>query len=320
MAKVGSLYLKGAKGKLAGATLYQANGETMIRDIVTPKNPKTGAQTAQRVIMNTVIKNYSAMKEIVNHSFEGRTMGQQNMARFVQLNSRKLRDLAARMPLANVYNFIPVGSTTFIPCESWVAEGTLPNVNAAVDATAKKGTVGLAANTYQGVIDNYNLQRGDQLTFLTVEKVNGEYKFFYARVILDPHDAKGDVAALSSAFISNGVIGTPSDRNEGSFSSLAFADNAISFAIGGGSVVAAAVIVSRKVGSYWFRSNAKLAVSVTALGSDAMSLADALAQSQQVSASIDTGSNVYLNNAGQYGNAETGDTGGGTGGGPSTEG
>ena len=57
-------WLKGGKGKLAGATVYQQNGETMMREVVSPTNPKTEKQIIQRIIMHTVMQSYSKMKEI----------------------------------------------------------------------------------------------------------------------------------------------------------------------------------------------------------------------------------------------------------------
>ena len=51
MAKTG-FWLKGATGKLAGAALQKgANGETIMREIVTPKNPQTEAQMIQRIVV-----------------------------------------------------------------------------------------------------------------------------------------------------------------------------------------------------------------------------------------------------------------------------
>lgn len=51
MAKTG-FWLHGATGKLAGATMSKgANGETIMREVVTPKNPKTEGQSIQRIIM-----------------------------------------------------------------------------------------------------------------------------------------------------------------------------------------------------------------------------------------------------------------------------
>ena len=64
-------WLKGGKGKLAGATVYQQNGETVMREVVSPTNPKTEKQIIQRIIMHTVMQAYSKMKEICDHSFEG---------------------------------------------------------------------------------------------------------------------------------------------------------------------------------------------------------------------------------------------------------
>ena len=43
-------WLKGGKGKLAGATVYQQNGETVMREVVSPTNPKTEKQIIQRII------------------------------------------------------------------------------------------------------------------------------------------------------------------------------------------------------------------------------------------------------------------------------
>ncbi len=71
MAKVG-FWLKGAKGKLAGSTIYKdGNGDTVMREVVSPANPQTDAQMIQRIIMHTVMSAFSKMKAITDHSFEG---------------------------------------------------------------------------------------------------------------------------------------------------------------------------------------------------------------------------------------------------------
>ena len=43
MAKTG-FWLKGANGKLAGATIYQSNGETIMREVVKGTDAKTTGQ------------------------------------------------------------------------------------------------------------------------------------------------------------------------------------------------------------------------------------------------------------------------------------
>lgn len=57
MAKSG-FWLRGAKGKLAGTTLYQSAGRTLQREIVTPKNPQSDNQMMQRVALATTSKFY----------------------------------------------------------------------------------------------------------------------------------------------------------------------------------------------------------------------------------------------------------------------
>ncbi len=63
-------WLKGGKGKLAGATVYQQNGETVMREVVSPTNPKTEKQIIQRIVMHTVMQSYSKMKDISDESGE----------------------------------------------------------------------------------------------------------------------------------------------------------------------------------------------------------------------------------------------------------
>ena len=81
MAKVKG-YMEGNVGKVGNITYYRdsATGETVTRKIVTPKNPKTNAQTVQRVIAKQVGAMYSMMQEIADHSFQGKAKGAQCVA------------------------------------------------------------------------------------------------------------------------------------------------------------------------------------------------------------------------------------------------
>lgn len=104
MAKAG-FWLRGAKGKLAGASMGKgADGQTIMREIVTPKNPRTPAQLYQRAIMATVMRAYGAGKEIFDHSFEGKSVGSQNQREFLSRNARILRALIA----GEVNSLVPV--------------------------------------------------------------------------------------------------------------------------------------------------------------------------------------------------------------------
>ena len=96
-------WLRGGKGQLAGATVYKdGNGDTVMREVVTPSNPKTQAQMVQRIIMHTVMTAYSKMKEICDHSFEGTRKGRDTMSLFMKENVQKCRAAVAEMQAQGV--------------------------------------------------------------------------------------------------------------------------------------------------------------------------------------------------------------------------
>ena len=114
-----------------------ANGETIMREIVTPKNPQTDAQLIQRVIMATVMKAYGAMKEITDHSFEGYTAGQQTMGRFQSLNAKALRtriedEIHQGYDLGSIFAFSKLSDARFVPGDYIISAGSLPTVLASV--------------------------------------------------------------------------------------------------------------------------------------------------------------------------------------------
>lgn len=311
MAKTG-FWLNGAKGKVAGVTVYQSNGETVMREIKKSiKNPKTKAQLIQRIITKTVMKQYSAMKAICDHSFEGVTAGANCMARFATINNTLLRERIAKAQqegdaFSEMYNFIPLKTAKFIPVNVQLSEGSLPQINLSNVADVASFIIG-NNNTYEGALNHLGLERGDQLTFITVEGINGNYQFNFCRVILDPREEDGSAAPLSTAFIGeNNNVVKPSFRNEGSFETLNYrqADGSVNFYIKSDSVVAAAVIASRKVNNEWLRSKAILATAVASFdAADYISLQEALDLAIQ-GTEIYTDSERYLNNAGVGGPQE----------------
>lgn len=305
MAKTG-FWLNGAKGKVAGTTIYQSNGETVMRVINrSVKNPRTTAQLIQRIITKTVAKQYSAMKAICDHSFEGVTAGANTMARFRSINNNILRERIAKAQqegdaFSEMYNFIPLKSSKFIPVAVQLSEGSLPQVimQGATDiASCSLGRT----NTYEGVLNYLGLERGDQLTFVTVEKINGSYQFCFARVILDPREEDGSAAPLSTPFIGeNNNIVKPSFRNEGTFRTLTLlTEPGVTNFVIKEEVTAAAVIVSRKVNNEWLRSKAMLEVADDGgyLEGDYISLQEALDLAIE-GTDIYTDAKRYLNNAG----------------------
>lgn len=314
MAKTG-FWLNGAKGKVAGTTIYQSNGETVMRVINrSVKNPRTTAQLIQRIITKTVAKQYSAMKEICDHSFEGVTAGANTMAKFRSVNNTLLRERIAAAQKAGskfdeIFNFIPLKTNKLLPVAVQVSEGSLPRMAAVSNVDTASLPVPEADNTYQGIITALNLERGDQLTFVTIEVINesGDLGFYFARVILDPREADGTAAPLSTKFVENGAIVKPSFRNEGDFRHFSYVageaatGNKIGFSFYE-SVKAAAVIASRKVNNDWLRSTEVMSLSPD-LTDNEVSLQEALDLAIQ-GTEIYTDSQRYLNNAGVGGPQE----------------
>lgn len=308
MAKVG-FWLKGSKGKLAGATMYQQNGSTVMREIVSPSNPKTNAQLLQRIIMHTIMGSYSLMKEICDHSFEGIKKGQDTMSYFMKQNVQFAREKIATMQQQGssayqMYNFSPLGMKGFTPNQYQVAMGSLPRIDCNIidDETQLAYISGFSANTYADVIAKLGLRRGDQLTFCLVNTYGSAYgqcEFKFARVILDPTNADGTPAPLTSAFVGeNGKINLASIRNEGNFYFAFNERNQITFGleqnIGG---FGAFVIASRKGSDgNWLRSTTYM--SYIEGENDSYSLGMCLDMAKNGSSSVYTANSLYLNNAG----------------------
>ena len=330
MAKTG-FWLRNAKGKLAGATLYQQNGETVMREVVSPSNPKTERQMIQRVIMHTCMQAYSFMKNICDHSFEGMKKGQDTMAYFMQRNLQIARMKVSEVQQAgqtlyNAYNFSPLKMKMFAPNQYQVSMGSLPQVASTMmeEDTAAVYIPSIKTNTYQAVIDALGLQRGDQLTFIVIGTSTpsnyNSLQFHYCRVILDPTNADFTQAPLSTPFLdAQGHINLPSVRNEGNFFFKIDANDGLRFTKNGETIFAGTAIVSREVNGNWLRSTAYLNYN----GGEIYSLQECLDMAESGNATIYAPSSQYLNNAGQGGGVAaqqgsgSGDSGSGSGSGDS---
>lgn len=295
-----------ARGKVGSIVFSRNNGKQVTRAKAEKvRNPQTEKQVLQRILLNTISQAYSRMSAITDHSFEGKITPAENMAAFMKRNMNDLRSkissaVAAGQSFSDIFNFTPIGSANFVYNPLVISMGALPKVpviSVKSGTGAKTGAV--AANTYQGVIDAFNLQRGDQLTFINICEDNmGNKYFYYNRVILNPVNDNGVNLPLSTAFIADGEIVSPSPKNEGSFAALQYAADGITFAIGNTDVKAAAVIVSREKGDgSWSRSEASLILDPTAIEEsiDAMTLQDAIDAFSENSVGLDN--SKYLNNA-----------------------
>ncbi len=279
------------------------------------KNPKTTAQTLQRVLVKVVAFAYAMLKSICSHSFEGVSNGFQCMNMFKKVNLKDLREHAATLQnsgqnLRQFYQFMPLQSNKWTPFAAIVSQGHLPEVKVGIDAEGGHvAYVNSPGNTYADIISAWGLQRGDQLSFVTVQKPEGKYEVNLARIILNPRNADGSGAPMTTEIVNSaGEFPCSNWKNQLNFSRFEFDTDHFNFVLGrGGIVVAAGIIVSRKDKSGdWFRSNCKLVLNEAGLGSDLCSLYEAVEKSY-TTAEIDLESEYYLNNAGAGGTGVTSD-------------
>ena len=316
-----------ARGKVGSLVFSRQNGKQVTRaKAETVRNPQTEKQIVQRIILNTISQAYSRMAAITDHSFEGKSNPSENMAAFMKRNMNELRSKISRAVDAGnsfeeITNFAPIGTSNFVYNPLVISMGALPKIPV-ISVTSGTGakTGAVTANTYQAVIDAFGLQRGDQLTFVNiVEDAQGNKYFYYSRVIMNPVDAEGNNLPLSTEFINQGAIVSPSPKNEGQFAALNFDTTGITFAVGNKTVKAAAVIVSREKGDgSYARSEATLVLDENAIDEsvDMCNLQDAIDQFQENGVGLDN--SKYLNNASSKGSAASGS--GSDGGGGSTGG
>ena len=279
------------------------------------KNPKTTAQTLQRVLVKVVGMAYAMLRAICNHSFEDVSNGYGCMNKFRKLNLKYLRERAATLQnsgqsLRQFYQFIPLQNDNWTPIAAIISQGSLPEVSVGIDAAGgHKAYVNAPSRTYADFVNSWGLQRGDQLTFVTVQKREGKYGVNYARIVLNPRNADGSGAPMTTEIVnSEGEFPYCHWKNRLNFSTFEYDTDHFNFVLGrGGDVVAAGIIVSRKDKSGgWFRSNCQLVLNEAGLGSDLCSLAEAVEKSY-ASYDIDMESEFYLNNAGTSGTGSTED-------------
>lgn len=293
----GNMLLGHARGAVGSLVFSRANGKQIVRaraEVV--KNPQTQAQMIQRIILNTVCQAYSKMSAITDHSFEGLEPGQESMSYFMKRNLSLLRttlaeigDLDAGSPC-----FSPLGTNGLASNTYVVAKGKLAEI--IPEAVSSGGiAIALAGNTYQDVCNAIGAQRGDQLTIVTVcgQDYNNQ-KFNYSRIILDPRESDGTAADMDTAFLQEGVIVKPNDRNENTGHIYSYDSGEFLVSDAAGATNMAAAIQSRQnTDGTWLRSNAALILAEGAsIGYSMQASLDAFA-----SGGIDVENPLYLNNA-----------------------
>ena len=131
----GNLFLGLGRKSVGDVVFYKRKGSTeqMARARNRkPNNPRSDKQLYQRAIMATVMQAYSAGKAIFDHSFEGKSVPDGSMNRFMSLNLRKLRaaiaeDLAGAGSNPTPGRVVAPGAVTPVPFAYRISEGSYVN-------------------------------------------------------------------------------------------------------------------------------------------------------------------------------------------------
>lgn len=192
MAK-GNLFMGMGKGKIGDIVLSRQNGVQISRARNrNPKNPRSNAQLYQRMIMATIMQAYSAGKEIFDHSFQGKSVGSENMREFMSRNLRSLRgalatEIKQSVPLAEKkVRVVSPASATPVPVNGLVAaQGSLtqmlfklvPKTAEAVMSVTINGDAA-STTTVEDWLQSLDLRRGDIYTIVAFVADPSETRFY----------------------------------------------------------------------------------------------------------------------------------------------
>lgn len=244
-------------GSTKNFTFSELNGKQITKErVYRVKNPRTMGQMRQRMLMTTIGAAYSYLKVIADHSFEGKTVGQQCMAEFMRLNLNKFRD-ASKNDKAT-YAFNSYRDKLINPMRFILSKGSLPEMPFVVNTLNQ---IELSYNvgeikTAKDVYDAMGIQEGDLVTFIWVvgnsSLVKNVFQYTPSRL---------NIVRLYAN--KTGVVATPHDAFtfDANHSDLDINVNKSTDVLKLTTTEAnfGAVILSRQAGGTWLRSNSSMA-------------------------------------------------------------
>lgn len=181
------------RGSTKNFTFAVFNGKQVTKEKAEQvKNPRTLAQMRNRMILTTSSAAYAAMKEIVDHSFQGFVYGLQNMSRFQSVNNKLLR--ANLQATTSQFAYANYGDARVLPGAYVISEGSLAPIPSAMFACAITGANSVAFTLQPGVtaeqvtadaiIAALGLQVGELATLCFLADCGTEtgYKFGFIRL------------------------------------------------------------------------------------------------------------------------------------------
>ena len=263
------------RGSTKSHTYSVFNGQQVTKDRVdTVKNPRSEAQMIQRMVMNTVGAAYSSMKEIVDHSFEGKTYGLNSMMYFSSKNANAVRasvDVEEPNFAFTMYKYRGLMKGKWL-----ISEGTLASTlikGAADHASASQtivtfGTLTDSTITADALMAQVGAIAGDMATvcFARGFETWGQQEFGFVRFKF----LKGGTEALTAGNLSQYVeieSNLPISVALGNAAAAAVFSITVTSAVGGLDTVDAPMICtihSRQADGKWLRSTENFAVPANA--------------------------------------------------------
>lgn len=243
-------------GSTKNFTFSELNGAQITKErVYKVKNPRTMAQMRQRMLMTTIGAAYSYLKVIADHSFEGKTVGQQCMGEFMRVNLNKFREGAQDDNAGYAFNSFK--DKLINPMRYILSAGSLPelpfvaNTANQIEMSYNVGDITTAKDVY----DAMGIKEGDLVTFVWVigdsSLTKGVFNYTPSRlnIVRLYADKVGAVAKPHDAFTF--------DANHSDLDiNVTAADGVLKLTTTEANF--GAVILSRKTGSQWLRSNSAM--------------------------------------------------------------
>lgn len=241
-----------------GSDVYSVgkNGKGVRQQVVRSlaeqvSNPRTSSQMFGRMVMSTVMQAVSALKPIIDHSFDGFPVGQPSISEFIRQNYALVKANAIAHPASgNEFGLNKYGEKGIKIGNYLVSKGSAV-IPSAVTCGPTGITITLTAQTITvgGLKTALGLTADGYMTLIVLGVTNGA-QYFRAKLTTTLADSTeistSNVASLFT--IEGNVTVTP-----------AFADNTITLGITfSGSNYAYGLIVSDKIDGAWAHNNCRL--------------------------------------------------------------
>lgn len=243
--RIGSdVYSVGKNGKGARQQVVRSLAEMV-------SNPRTGSQMFGRMVMSTVMQAVSALKPIIDHSFDGIPTGQPSISEFIRQNYALVKtDAIAHPASGNAFGLNKYGEKGIKIGNYLVSKGSAV-IPSAVIGGPTGITIGLTSSTLTigGLKNALGLTADGYMTLIVIGDTNGA-QYFRAQLTTTLADATSITAEnVSGLFtIEGNVTVTP-----------ALADNTVKLGVTfSGANFAYGLIVSDKIDGAWVHNNCQL--------------------------------------------------------------